>query len=68
MRREKSRERKNNEEQWKKQCAEQWKQSEIRASGLRPVVMPSLNHSIFWLGERRSTEQHRRPGKTSPPS
>jgi len=28
--------------------------------------MPSLNHSIFWLGERRSTEQHRRPGKTSP--
>jgi hypothetical protein len=26
MKREKSRERKNNEEQWKKQCAEQWKQ------------------------------------------
>jgi hypothetical protein len=28
---EKSRRRKNNEEQWKKQCGEQWKQSEIRA-------------------------------------
>jgi DNA-binding TFAR19-related protein (PDSD5 family) len=26
---EKIRRRKNNEEQWKKQCAEQWKQSEI---------------------------------------
>src|SRR4029077_5413656 len=30
-RREKSRRRGNNEEQWKEQCAEQWKQSEIRA-------------------------------------
>jgi hypothetical protein len=30
-RREKSRGAKNNGEQWKKQCAEQWKQSEIRA-------------------------------------
>jgi hypothetical protein len=29
--REKSRRRKNNREQWKKQCAEQWKQSDIRA-------------------------------------
>jgi hypothetical protein len=38
--REKSRERKNNEEQWKKQCAEQWKQSEIRASSQRQVVTP----------------------------
>jgi hypothetical protein len=28
---EKSRRRNNNGEQWKKQCAEQWKQSEIRA-------------------------------------
>src|SRR5205085_11240262 len=27
----KSRRRRNNGEQWKKQCAEQWKQSEIRA-------------------------------------
>jgi hypothetical protein len=32
MRREKSRERKNNEEQWKKQCAEQW---ERQATALR---------------------------------
>jgi hypothetical protein len=30
-RREKSRGAKNNGEQWKKQCTEQWKQSEIRA-------------------------------------
>src|ERR1700756_2425036 len=30
-RREKSRRRRNNGEQWKRQCAEQWKQSEIRA-------------------------------------
>jgi len=29
-RREKSRRRKNNEEQWKKQCEEQWKQWDIR--------------------------------------
>jgi hypothetical protein len=28
---EKSRRRKNNGKQWKKQCAEQWKQSDIRA-------------------------------------
>jgi hypothetical protein len=28
---EKNRPRRNNEEQWKKQCAEQWKQSDIRA-------------------------------------
>jgi hypothetical protein len=38
--REKSRRRRNNGEQWKKQCAEQWKQSEIRASASRPVVTP----------------------------
>jgi hypothetical protein len=30
-RRKKSRAAKNNGKQWKKQCAEQWKQSEIRA-------------------------------------
>jgi hypothetical protein len=30
-RREKSRRRNNNGKQWKKQCEEQWKQSEIRA-------------------------------------
>jgi hypothetical protein len=37
---EKIRRRKNNGKQWKKQCAEQWKQSEIRASAdvrLRPA-------------------------------
>jgi hypothetical protein len=34
---EKSRRRKNNGKQWKKQCAEQWKRSEIRA---RPDASP----------------------------
>jgi hypothetical protein len=35
-RREKSRRAKNNAEQWKKQCAEQWKQSEIRSPEFAP--------------------------------
>ena len=59
MRREKSRERKNNEERWKKQCAEQWKQSEIRASDQCPVVTPKdtdAAHETLTGGRELSAE------------
>jgi hypothetical protein len=36
----KSHPRRNNGKQWKKQCAEQWKQPEIQAERLRPVATP----------------------------
>ena len=45
--RKKSRRRRNNGKQWKKQCAEQWEQSKIRARDPRPVVRPEE-------GQRRS--------------
>src|SRR5580658_645286 len=64
----KSRERKNNEERWKKQCAEQWKQSEIRASDQCPVVTPKdtdAAHETLTGGRELSAEFPDESGRNS---
>src|ERR1700686_4717987 len=55
-RREKSRRRRNNGEQWKKQCAEQWKQSEIRArADASPGHIDTLQKQSPAAERRRAT-------------